>query len=120
MRYELWELSTGNLVGAYETEAAALRAVAEAIRRCGPAAPAAWPVRMIALSTDRSLCMRAARATRLGGPAARRRASKARIGGLWRAASRAAPGAPVALRRRVEALVGEQPVAGGLADRQHV
>src|SRR2546425_591211 len=41
MRYELWELSTGNLVGAYETEAAALRAVAEAIRRYGPAAPAA-------------------------------------------------------------------------------
>jgi hypothetical protein len=38
MRYELWELSTGNLVGAYETEAGALRAVAEAIRRYGSGA----------------------------------------------------------------------------------
>ncbi len=40
MRYELWELSTGSLVGAYETEAAALRAVAEAVRRYGPTAAA--------------------------------------------------------------------------------
>jgi hypothetical protein len=40
MRYELWEMSTGNLVGAYETESAALRVVAEAIRRYGPASVA--------------------------------------------------------------------------------
>lgn len=33
MRYELWELSAGNLVGAFETEAEALAAVADAIRR---------------------------------------------------------------------------------------
>ena len=40
MRYELWELSTGNLVGAYETEAAALHAVAVAVRLYGPASTA--------------------------------------------------------------------------------
>ena len=38
MRYELWELSTGNLVGAYETEAAALHVVAETIRQYGSVA----------------------------------------------------------------------------------
>ena len=37
MRYELWELSTGNLVGAYDTETAALQAVAIAVRLYGPA-----------------------------------------------------------------------------------
>jgi hypothetical protein len=35
MAYELVELSTGNVVGAYDTEQAALRDVAEAIRRSG-------------------------------------------------------------------------------------
>jgi hypothetical protein len=35
MAYELVELSTGNVVGAYDTERAALRDVAEAIRRYG-------------------------------------------------------------------------------------
>ncbi len=35
MAFELVELSTGNLVGAYDTEQAALRDVAEAIRRYG-------------------------------------------------------------------------------------
>jgi hypothetical protein len=35
MRYELMELSTGNLVGMYETEEDALRAVVDSIRRYG-------------------------------------------------------------------------------------
>src|SRR5437016_744596 len=36
MRYELWELSAGNMVGAFESEAEALRAVAD--RPAGSAA----------------------------------------------------------------------------------
>jgi hypothetical protein len=35
MRYELWELSAGNMIGVFETEADALRAVADAINRYG-------------------------------------------------------------------------------------
>ncbi len=37
MAFELMEQSTGNLVGIYSTRDAALRDVAEAIRRGGPA-----------------------------------------------------------------------------------
>jgi hypothetical protein len=33
--YELWELATGNLVGGYETEAAALAVVRQSIERWG-------------------------------------------------------------------------------------
>lgn len=40
MSYELWESSTGNLVGAYDTETAALQAVAIAVRLYGPASVA--------------------------------------------------------------------------------
>jgi hypothetical protein len=36
--FELMELSTGNLVGVYSTQEAALRDVAEALRRGGPLA----------------------------------------------------------------------------------
>lgn len=47
MAFELTELSTGNLVGVYSTQAAALRDVAEAIRRSGPDAVAS-----LALAVD--------------------------------------------------------------------
>jgi hypothetical protein len=49
MGYELVELSTGNTVGVYDTEQAALRDVAEAIRRYGRAA-----VDSLALGADDS------------------------------------------------------------------
>jgi hypothetical protein len=47
MAFELMELSTGNLVGIYSTREAALRDVAEAIRRGGPSA-----VESLALGED--------------------------------------------------------------------
>jgi hypothetical protein len=40
MTYELMELSTGNLVGVYATLEQALDAVAESVRRFGPASVA--------------------------------------------------------------------------------
>jgi hypothetical protein len=47
MAFELTELSTGNLVGVYSTQEAALRDVADAIARGGPEA-----VATLALSVD--------------------------------------------------------------------
>jgi len=47
MAFELMELSTGNLVGVYSTQEAALRAVTEAIRRSGTEAVAS-----LALAVD--------------------------------------------------------------------
>lgn len=49
MAFELTELSTGNLVGVYSTQDAALCAVAEAIQHGGPAA-----VATMALAVDDS------------------------------------------------------------------
>jgi hypothetical protein len=47
MAFELMELSTGNLVGVYSTQEAALRHVSEAIHRGGPDA-----VATLALAVD--------------------------------------------------------------------
>jgi len=47
MRFELVDLETGNFVGMYSTEEAALRDVAEMIRSSGPAA-----VATLALGSD--------------------------------------------------------------------
>lgn len=68
MRYELWDLDTGNLAGDYPTEAAALAAVSRAVHEQGPAALAGYALLRddgehdpVVIAADANLAMRAER-----------------------------------------------------------
>jgi hypothetical protein len=50
--FEVWDLQTGNMVDAFDTEAAALAAVRNAIERHGPAYVESWG---LAHATTRSM-----------------------------------------------------------------